>query len=156
MAFVQLGSSNSYYQVVSGYIGVGSTLPSAGGVRLDNNTGIYSRTTGGTDVSIAYVDTSGNATFGDSAQKTRIHSSTAGALEIWQSGVRRFYFSGTNFVIEAGNLYLGATQFITGIGSPESVVTAPVGSIFLRTDGGVSTTLYVKTSGAGNTGWTAK
>jgi len=43
-----------------------------------------------------------------------------------------------------------------GTGTPESVVTAPIGSIFLRTDGGAVTTLYVKTSGVGNTGWTAK
>lgn len=43
-----------------------------------------------------------------------------------------------------------------GTGSPEGVVTAPVGAIFRRTDGGATTTLYVKTSGVGNTGWTAK
>jgi hypothetical protein len=44
----------------------------------------------------------------------------------------------------------------SGTGTPEGAVTAPVGTLFLRTDGGVSTTLYVKTSGTGNTGWTAK
>ena len=44
----------------------------------------------------------------------------------------------------------------SGAGTPEGVVTAPVGTLFLRTDGGVSTTLYVKTSGTGNTGWIAK
>ncbi len=43
-----------------------------------------------------------------------------------------------------------------GTGTPEAAVTAPMGSLFLRTDGGAATTLYVKTSGAGNTGWTAK
>lgn len=51
----------------------------------------------------------------------------------------------------------GAGQLVlTGTGTPQSVVTAPVGSIFLRTDGGASTTLYVKESGTGNTGWVAK
>lgn len=44
---------------------------------------------------------------------------------------------------------------IVGTGSPESVVTAPVGAMFLRTDGGAGTTLYVKESGTGNTGWAA-
>jgi hypothetical protein len=44
----------------------------------------------------------------------------------------------------------------SGTGSPESVKTAPVGSLYTRTDGGASTTLYVKESGAGNTGWIAK
>lgn len=43
----------------------------------------------------------------------------------------------------------------TGTGSPESAVAAPVGSLFLRTDGGASTTLYVKESGSGSTGWKA-
>ena len=47
-------------------------------------------------------------------------------------------------------------SFASGAGSPEGVVTAIVGSIWTRTDGGTSTTLYVKTSGTGNTGWTAK
>jgi hypothetical protein len=44
----------------------------------------------------------------------------------------------------------------TGTGTPESSQTADVGSIFLRRDGGASTTLYVKESGTGNTGWVAK
>lgn len=43
-----------------------------------------------------------------------------------------------------------------GAGTPEGVVTAPVGSLFLRTDGGASTTLYVKQTGTGNTGWVGK
>lgn len=42
-----------------------------------------------------------------------------------------------------------------GTGSPESAVTAPVGSLWSRTDGGTNTTLYVKESGTGNTGWVA-
>jgi hypothetical protein len=53
--------------------------------------------------------------------------------------------------------YTTATVSIrSGAGTPEGVVTAPVGSLFTRTDGSTSTTLYVKTSGTGNTGWTAK
>lgn len=51
---------------------------------------------------------------------------------------------------------IGPLVHTQGVGSPEGVVTAPIGSVFLRTDGGATTTLYVKTSGAGNTGWTAK
>ncbi len=42
-----------------------------------------------------------------------------------------------------------------GTGTPESVVTAPVGSLWIRTNGGASTVLYVKESGTGNTGWRA-
>lgn len=43
----------------------------------------------------------------------------------------------------------------SGAGTPEGSVTAPVGSIYLRSDGGTATTLYVKESGTGNTGWAA-
>lgn len=58
----------------------------------------------------------------------------------------------------AGPLVLGSTggpTIMSGTGTPEGVETAPVGSIFLRTNGGSGTTLYAKTSGAGNTGWAA-
>lgn len=41
-------------------------------------------------------------------------------------------------------------------GTPESQISASPGSLALRKDGGASTTLYVKTSGTGSTGWTAK
>lgn len=49
-----------------------------------------------------------------------------------------------------------ASNFKRGAGSPESVVTGIVGDIYTRTDGGAGTTLYVKESGTGNTGWAAK
>jgi hypothetical protein len=43
-----------------------------------------------------------------------------------------------------------------GAGSPEGGVTAPVGAVYHRTDGGAGTSFYVKESGTGNTGWIAK
>lgn len=44
-----------------------------------------------------------------------------------------------------------------GNGSPEGVVTANIGSLYLRFDGGTTTTLYIKTANNGSaTGWTAK
>ena len=43
----------------------------------------------------------------------------------------------------------------TGTGDPEGVRTRNVGSLYLRTDGGAGTTLYIKQSGTGNTGWAA-
>jgi hypothetical protein len=44
-------------------------------------------------------------------------------------------------------------QTFTGLGTPEGAITASPGSLFHRTDGGAGTTLYVKESGTGNTGW---
>jgi hypothetical protein len=49
-----------------------------------------------------------------------------------------------------------AVFWTSGSGSPESVVTAPVGSMYTDTAGGAATTLYVKESGTGSTGWIAK
>jgi hypothetical protein len=45
---------------------------------------------------------------------------------------------------------------VYGNGTPEGVVTAPQGALFTRSDGGAGTTLYIKESGTGNTGWVAK
>lgn len=47
-------------------------------------------------------------------------------------------------------------KILYGTGSPEGVETAGIGSLFLRTDGGAGTSMYVKESGTGNTGWAAK
>lgn len=41
-------------------------------------------------------------------------------------------------------------------GTPEGAITAPVGSMATRRDGGAGTTFYIKESGTGNTGWVAK
>jgi hypothetical protein len=75
----------------------------------------------------------------------------------------------TTTLLGSGNKALGATLLrsvaptndreelrFVGTGTPEGAVTAPVGATFMRTDGGATTTLYIKTSGVGNTGWTAK
>jgi hypothetical protein len=50
----------------------------------------------------------------------------------------------------------GGPIWTSGAGTPEGAVTAPVGSLFTRTDGGAGTTLYIKEAGSGNTGWVAK
>jgi hypothetical protein len=60
--------------------------------------------------------------------------------------------------VYANELQIGGTQcrILSGSGSPEGVVSAPVGSIYTRSDGGPGSTLYVKESGDGATGWVAK
>ena len=100
---------------------------------------------------------------GTNAQTFRVYETDSGAndeyLEISAA-------SGTNLIrpLATGTgtasvvrYYTTTAVFITsGAGSPESVVTAPVGSLYTRTDGGAGTTLYVKESGTGSTGWVAK
>lgn len=51
-------------------------------------------------------------------------------------------------------LFPNGQVILTGTGAP--TVSAPVGSLYLRTDGSSSTTLYVKESGLGSSGWVAK
>lgn len=52
---------------------------------------------------------------------------------------------------------LGGSKLLRGSGVPNSVVVGSIGDLFVRTDGGANTTLYVKESGNNtNTGWVAK
>lgn len=71
----------------------------------------------------------------------------------------RQLLAGLGFVIPTP-LPAGVTALngpvLKGTGTPEAVVTAPIGTLYVNLSGGASTTLYVKTSGTGNTGWTAK
>lgn len=64
--------------------------------------------------------------------------------------------TGSSAAVFKGPVKLNTVSILSGSGTPEAAVAAPVGSLFLRTDGSTSTTLYVKTTGTGNTGWTAK
>lgn len=76
-----------------------------------------------------------------------IKNSTANRMTIDEQGVK----------CDLGKLYLGSTNsspaVISGTGAPESAVTAPSGSVYLRSNGGDNTTVYLKKTGAGSTGW---
>ena len=74
----------------------------------------------------------------------RIHVSRAsGAVSVENSGPQ-------------GPAGPSAANLIVGAGVPEGSVTAGVGTIYMNTTGGTNTTMYVKESGTGNTGWVAK
>lgn len=53
----------------------------------------------------------------------------------------------------AGTMLFFRIILITG--TPENQIAAPIGTIAVRTDGGANTTLYIKESGTGDTGWAA-
>lgn len=60
--------------------------------------------------------------------------------------------------LSLANLYVGGGGLTTkgiygGTGSPEGVVTAAPGSLYLNNSGGAATTVWEKQSGSGNTGW---
>ena len=68
-------------------------------------------------------------------------------------------------LITTGSVTVGASSafsfttsnvaWLSGTGSPEGVTSGVIGSLYSRTDGGVNTSLYIKQSGTGNTGWAA-
>lgn len=50
----------------------------------------------------------------------------------------------------------GSVVVFQGAGTPEGSKSAPTGSLYLRNDGGASTSFYVKESGTTSSGWVAK
>ena len=116
------------------------------------NGGIYFN--GATKKYYVYTDSSDNFAI--------VRYSLAGAYEALPMRI----LPTNDIVALAGNFVVGAAGkgldfgssvlWRTGAGTPEGVVTAAVGSLYTRTDGGLLTTLYVKESGAGNTGWVGK
>jgi hypothetical protein len=159
----------------SGYVGIGVSpnFP----LEL-NKAGVTFTGTWKSLVSLRDASNAKGVVFGydDSTQTAIIVSATSSApsnlaVLTWDgvSWDDRFIFQNNgNLSLKTGNLVIstsgkgidfsgnGGVLWRCGTGTPEGAVTAPVGSLFTRTDGGASTTLYVKESGAGNTGWVAK
>jgi hypothetical protein len=120
---------------------------------------------GDTDAHVAALkDSSSAAGTGTNPQTLRIYETNPSSGNYERLTISAA--SGTNVIKpEAGgtgtaskvDYHLTATdvRITSGIGSPEGVVTAPVGTTYHRTDGGTGTTVYIKESGTGNTGWVA-
>ena len=88
---------------------------------------------------------------GDQAQ------STTGAIQMYRRGlVRPVPLTGTaTFEIDSPAAGEAHSPILRGAGAP--AMNAPIGTLYLRNDGGATTTLYVKTAaGAGSGNWTAK
>lgn len=103
-----------------------------------------------TDAIVAFMRGDGRLFFGPDATVPSL-SRTGGTMSmLYDAGIGTF---------RAPQFGLGATGgpiWVSGTGSPEGAVSAPPGSIYSRISGGDMTTLYIKVSGTGNTGWLAK
>ena len=91
----------------------------------------------------------GNASVGFVANSTTLFAwaNTLTLRNVANTSAPRIYFG-------TGNTFPGLD---VGNGTPNSAVSAQIGSLYLQRDGGAGTTLWVKESGAGtNTGWVAK
>jgi len=135
--------------------------------------GVYLNRGGGVDISgvmFAY-DSSGPASCTDIYIASTFDSFGVRLGVNTQSGTAHTYLSDPSSVGASGfttpnnakdltaktvHVGTGSAAIYSGSGAPEGIVTAGVGSIYLRKDGGAATTLYVKESGTGNTGWVAK
>ena len=88
------------------------------------------------------------------------HTAPSGQIaDQWQLETQTYPFAA---MVPGYGLYMGdgsaavSARLTAGAGSPNGVVTANPGSLYMNTSGGANTSLYVKESGAGNTGWVAK
>jgi hypothetical protein len=121
-------------------VGANIEMPASSSIRFNSGTGLIY--TGGYSYAL-------------SLQSSQLNLNTLSNSPI-NTGTGLATFGGAATFAGAVSVSGTAATFTSGTGSPESVKTAPVGSLYTRTDGGASTTLYVKESGAGNTGWIAK
>ncbi|CUS06482.1 hypothetical protein FDJ62_gp21 [Acinetobacter phage Loki] len=88
---------------------------------------------------------------------TRLHNDTDAKFVIQNSsGADVANVDATGKATFKSYMLTSTVGFFSGTGSPEGAVTAGIGSIYSRTDGGAATSFYVKESGTGNTGWVAK
>lgn len=71
-------------------------------------------------------------------------------LQEWARQLNRF------LTLKLDQLDRATDLIFKGTGSPENVVSAPIGAIYQRLDGGAVTTLYVKESGTAKVGWVPK
>lgn len=139
-AFVAYNATDSRHAIY-GYA-------NAQGGRLTLNAGAGA--SGGGAVSVNYLVEGNTSTNG-----LQVYDG-AGNMKSWLNGDGSGRFA--SGIYSTNNGFYNSSSLIrwtTGTGSPESAVTAPIGSIYSRIDGGTDTSLYRKESGSGNTGWVA-
>lgn len=96
--------------------------------------------------------------FGANAAEVKVETTanTNSIVTIRSNNSVRGYFGwlSSRFGLFNGN---ARPSIAWGAGTPEGAVIGDIGAVYMRTDGGANTTLYVKESGAAtNTGWIAK
>jgi hypothetical protein len=119
------------------------------------------------DSAVIALGLSSDVTMTRAAARVLVLGPTTGVRLSWTTDgsllLRNFADSANgNFeaaLIRGSSFQFTATSAIirSGTNTPEGAVVGSVGDLFLRTNGGAGTTLYIKESGAAtNTGWVAK
>jgi len=113
--------------------------------------------TGAINISADAAATTVNFATGAAAKTVAVGSTTAGSSLALQTpaGTAVTAAAGLSVTTAGRGVYLpGTVALLSGTGSPNTVVTAAKGSVFLRTDGAsADEVLYVNTDGT--TAWTA-
>ena len=143
-------TGNTYIGADAGWRATGETNTVVGSNSFSASSTATASTIVGRMAGLVLASGNGNTFIGEQAGNLQ----TAGSnnILIGQSTNAPSATGSDQVVISTGKvgMWLGIT------GTPEGVITAAVGSIATRADGGASTTFYVKQSGSGNTGWVAK
>lgn len=145
-------------------------ISNAGGVvSVDGRTGVVT-------LADKYVDVTGDTMTGDLglgvAPTSKLHfavaTTAAGGIQFGSD--TNLYRSAPDMLRTDDSLSVGVRvdatlgfrhgssttpSWTTGTGAPEGTVTAPIGSLYSRTDGSTGTAIYRKETGTGNTGWIA-
>jgi len=127
-------------------------------VEVAAGVGLYMYASGTTTCHLAVVVGNSASNTGTGANGIEVLTAGSGVINnLSYSSNSTYNFTVPQIVSNTGSGITGACYF-SGSGSPNSVLTAPLGSIYTNQSGGSGTTLYVKESGAGttNTGWVGK
>jgi len=138
--------------------GIFGRNPTFEDVTIEGNVKGDLQVTGSVQADTHFTSVDGAATLSTSGSGGIVYFRPNGRGDI--SGQVRVLDNGNVSLLDGSGLDFSDTSsgmiWRTGTGTPEGVVVASVGSLYTRSDGGAGTTLYVKESGTGNTGWVAK
>lgn len=147
------------------------SLTSAGALQTTGNLQIGAMSSSGATRGIDWINNGDKATilaYLRSDTVGRLYFSSYGSAQNWVMGSATFNPTTDNTAsLGAASTRMSAVYSVMyrftatvghyyGTGSPEGTLTAGVGSLYSRTDGAAGTSLYVKETGTGNTGWVAK
>lgn len=139
-------------RTATGFSSAVTVTRASGAADVTNLAGTF--TSSGAQINIALRTVDGSNYLNSTSGSTGIGYASAAALPATLSVTGTFAVTGAATFASTVQVSGTTATISSGTGTPEGVVTAPVGSIFLRTDNANS--FYVKQTGAGNTGWVLK
>jgi len=158
--------------VATGSLNATGTITQTGANSTSSTVSEINRTFGGNNYyypTVTLIGASGRTAFFQAPGAVfdcQIGTSTNQDVNLVRGGTSVANLGASDVTVNIGNLVIstagkgvtlpGGITWTSGAGSPEGVVTAPIGSLYSRSDGGLLTSFYVKQSGTGNTGWAGK